>query len=157
MIKQTIGLEMRYDSDESDNEHNPLTATLDGLVGKSATIETDNNYQIMHAKKDTSDNINSPFGQFERVSRMTKILPKEPVQPGEEWDIQMHLEDSEEFDGKAQLVGYIEYNGADCAVIRMNGTVNSSGTIMSINEKFDDNEALKSINTMPIKDGKMTS
>lgn len=162
-IKQTIGLEMRYDSNESDNERSPLTAALDGLVGKSTTIETDNNYQIMRANhtllpgnKESSENKISS-GQFEQVNRMTKTLPKEPVQPGDEWDVQIKLEDSEEFDGKAQLVGYIEYNGVDCAVIRMNGAVNSSDTIKSLEGNSNDNESLQSINTMPLKDGKMTS
>jgi len=161
MTQKSMGIEVKYDSEKSDNESNLLSDEFGDLVGQTATINTDGNYQIIRTSSDTgsqeteesSASSVTPSSQFELVSRMIKALPVESAKPGDEWDIQINLESFEEIDGHAQLLGYIQYDGADCALIIINGTV--AFDMSALVEGVD--AAASELGIMQMKDGKMSS
>lgn len=129
MTQESMGIEVKYDSKESDNNKSNFLTDLDDLVGKNEIINTDDNYQIIRTSSDpgsqeTEQKSITPSSQFELVSRMINVLPEESVEPGDEWNIQIDLGGGiEMIDGQAKLLGYIQYDGTDCALIMLNGTV----------------------------------
>lgn len=165
--------EFEYDSDNDDGEGIPGIDLIGKVIGHNLSIEVDENGNVIHASENEellkafsgeNGKTLSPDSQFEQMNRMTKMMPTDPVRPGDEWDFEMEME--QKFGGTAVLLGYKQYDNSDCAVINLKGVVNISkeqldamGNAMA---GFADDDELKSqmgdvFDGMNIKNGAMSA
>ena len=90
--------------------------------------------------------------QFESILRMMQVIPDYPVKAGDEWTFEMDA--GLLFKTKAQLLGYVDYDGNDCAVISMTGDFQGS---LDDTISVTDDEVMKVLSSTNIEEGTMTS
>lgn len=135
MSGDQMGMSLNYDSDSDEN--NPfLEKGLGDLVGTENIMLVDKDFKIvendesecdLHSQMQQHDD--QPTGltasdQFESIFRMTQAVPDYSVKAGDEWTFEMDV--GIIFQTKAQLLGYVDYDGIDCAVISMTGEFQGS-------------------------------
>eukprot|EP00587_Corethron_hystrix_P008044 CAMPEP_0113300444 /NCGR_PEP_ID=MMETSP0010_2-20120614/2073_1 /TAXON_ID=216773 ORGANISM="Corethron hystrix, Strain 308" /NCGR_SAMPLE_ID=MMETSP0010_2 /ASSEMBLY_ACC=CAM_ASM_000155 /LENGTH=334 /DNA_ID=CAMNT_0000153873 /DNA_START=8 /DNA_END=1012 /DNA_ORIENTATION=+ /assembly_acc=CAM_ASM_000155 len=139
---------IRYDSKYSDVVPEGFES-LAKIIGQSNTIETDKDGNVVSASQheqllkamsgqDSEDIVTNEeedplletqeekeslsehqIQQIDQMMRATQVLPDDPVKPGDDWDFVMDIKNK--FGGSAVLLGYVEYDGSDCAVIQLDG------------------------------------
>lgn len=163
MSGEQMGMSLDYDSDSDEN--NPILAKgLEGVVGSEKNILVDQDFAIiqldesecdlhsgMQQHEDQTTGLTAS-DQFESISRMMQAIPDYPVKAGDEWTFQMDA--GLLFETKAQLLGYVDYDGNDCAVISMTGDFQGS---LDDTISVTDDEVMNMLKSTNIEEGTMTS
>lgn len=138
-----MGQKIVYDSaDENDDPSNPLSIMGD-IIGKEITMIMDENNEatsiegIDELKKELAADP-AMAGQLDafidekQLAQMTnvwvsEVLKDTPVAPGDTWDFSYSMEASGvgevTYKGKATLHGYTEVDGAEVAVLELDGKI----------------------------------
>jgi len=164
MTEYTLGVELKYNSDSKAGAK-ILADSLNPAIGHVTTVMTDKDYNIVSvsehenkykATQGAKAKVSSS-SQFEQVDRLAMILSTNEVKPGDEWTFEMKMEDKI-FSGTAELVGYVIYNEADCAVIRMNGNVVVDMEMLTnaMSEQLEDENMKEKLSSLDIDNGLMS-
>jgi hypothetical protein len=138
-----MGQKIAYDSaDENTDPSNPL-AIMGDIIGKEITMVMDEDNQITsiegveEMKEELAANP-AMAGQLDafvdekQLAQMTndwvtEVLADKPVAPGDSWDFSYSIEASGvgeiTYNGKATLHGYSQVDGAEVAVIELDGQI----------------------------------
>jgi len=163
---------IEYDSDEPNNNEDPAMEAILGMVGQTNTIEVDEAGNVVHASENEdllkafsgeNGKMLSAGDQFQQMNRMAEALPDSPVEPGDDWNFEMQME--EMYGGSAVLLGYLDYDNSDCAVIKLDGILDISSDQMdaignAIGDQVDDDEVKAQIENiyggMGVNNGSMS-
>lgn len=172
-------MDVHYDSNAGGADLDPSFAVLKELIGHTTTIELDDDgnvvraseheelYKAMSNGQENADTMKqfSSENQFNQMSRMAKSLPQgELLAPGDDWDFNMQMDAA--FRGSAVLLGYKDYDNSDCAVVKLDGTIDFDPDQMdaisnAMTENVDDQDYGDQLNAImagtQIKDGKMSA
>jgi hypothetical protein len=172
MNMNSMGAEMKYDSDSPDTATGPLAA-MGGMVGQKFTLIADESNHIVDVQG--IEELTKAMGanpmaaqmskqfldkkQLEQMMNtwMAKSFPAKAVKPGDTWPVDYTMDmpgmGSVSLKGTFTLAGYQDYNGHDCAVIDMEADISMALTGIGDAEQA---EVLKAM-AMKVKDGKMAS
>ena len=81
----------------------------------------------------------SAIDQVTQITNLRAMLPSDPEKtyiPGDEWDIT--YETDVEFQGRTSFVGYVKYNGFECAVLSTWAYINQETNNMLGDSSLDD-------------------
>lgn len=131
---------------ESGNEK--YDAILESMIGKTTSVEVDEDFSIIKADDhetqdlelqqaiDTGTTVGlSSAEQVDQATRLAQVLTDDPIAPGDEWGIEYDTDLP--FFGKAVLLGYLMYDGADCAVIQIVGDLDMDELKEKITDLYD--------------------
>jgi len=131
------GGDVTYYNSLAENGDSDFDAVLETMIGEQVTVDVDLDYTIAD-EEDTENALEEMEQEYslgtttglsamDQVSQVTNLLSYLPaysgggssgqlVKPGSVWDVL--FETDIVFSGTAQLMGYINYNGFQCAVIK---------------------------------------
>lgn len=125
------GGDVTYYNSYAQNGETDFDAVLETMIDEMVTVDIDMDYLI--ADEEDSENALEEMEQeyslgtttglsaMDQVSQVTNLLsylppPKKAVKAGDKWDVL--FETDLVFSGSAELLGYVNYNGFQCAVVR---------------------------------------
>jgi len=167
---------IEYDSNEPNNNEDPDMEAVAGIIGpmigQTNTIEVDEAGNVVHASENEellkafsgeNGKMLSAGDQFQQMNSMADVLPDGPVEPGDDWNFEMKME--EMYGGSAVLLGYMNYDNSDCAVIKLDGILEISSDQLdaignAVGDYADDDEVKSQLENiydgMDLSNGKMS-
>lgn len=113
--------------EEGDSMSNLACAPLNEMVGTTFHFVLDDEGTLVVEDTPMEDGPDLTLGskQVDQTSRLLKLVPNDvPIKPGDSWDASEDLgSDMGTFSGDGFLKGYTDYNGFDCAVIYLTGSL----------------------------------
>lgn len=170
MSGSQMGMPLDYDSD---NDHNDpiLDKELHGIVGSETKILVNDEFSIVETN-DSECDLHSAIqnhddqatgltasDRFESISRMMQAIPDHPVRVGDKWTLEMNTDVV--FKTTAELLGFVDYDGDDCAVISMTGefegSLEDAISSISTDDAMLDDTMMETLTETTIAEGEMNS